>query len=135
MNEVKPVASVRDTAPGAGLASTRTARNVQPQGDAAVSPGKELPPVEQTVNTQKAVESLAAQQEKLEQAVSKLNDYVQSTQRDLQFTLDEGAGKTVITVLDRTTQEVIRQIPDQVALNLARKLNEEEPIRLFSAQA
>ena len=80
-------------------------------------------------------QALEEQQKKVDEAVSKLNDYVQSTQRDLQFSYDEDAGRPVVTVLDRETQQVIRRIPDDVVLNLARNLNDEEPVRLFSAQA
>jgi len=74
-------------------------------------------------------------QQDLEKAVSRLNDYVQSSQRDLKFSMDEESGQTVITVVDRYTSEVIRQLPDQVVLDLAKKLNQEEPIKLFSAHA
>lgn len=74
-------------------------------------------------------------QQDLEKAVSRLNDYVQSTQRDLKFSMDDETGQTVITVVDSFTSEVIRQLPDQVVLDLAKKLNQEEPIKLFSARA
>ncbi len=71
----------------------------------------------------------------LNEAVTRLNDYVQSIQRDLSFEFDESSGKTVITVLDRKTQEVIRQIPDEVALRLARNLQQDEPLSLFNMKA
>ena len=74
------------------------------------------------------------QKQNLESAVAQLNDYVQSVKRDLHFSLDESSQQTVITVTDANTQEVVRQIPNELALDLARKLNEEEPLRLFSAQ-
>jgi len=67
-------------------------------------------------------------------AVAQLNDYIQSVQRDLEFRLDEGSGRSVITVVDRNSQEVIRQIPTEVTLLLAQKLDNEEPLLLFSAQ-
>ncbi len=72
--------------------------------------------------------------EALKEAVTQLNDFVQKTQRDLQFKLDEGSGRTVITVLDRSTQEVIRQIPDDEALKLAQSLHQDEPLTLFTAK-
>ena len=132
MNEVKPtnVAMV-------------SAGSVSPQAGAGgkaspASGGKDLPPAKAPQAEQPKVDGVQAyeeQQNKLEEAVSKLNDYVQSTQRDLQFSYDEGAGRQVVTVLDRETQQVIRRIPDEVVLNLARKLNDEEPVRLFTAQA
>lgn len=84
---------------------------------------------------QEKVASSEEVQEDLAKAVSRLNDYVQSSQRDLQFSMDEESGHTVIKVVDRYTSEVIRQLPDQVVLDLAKKLNEEEPLELFSAHA
>lgn len=105
-------------------------------GKTPVQDGKDLPVVGKTAEVKDEVANSTEEvQAKLEQAVSKLNEYVQSNQRDIEFFLDEATGKTVITVVDRNTSEVIRQLPGDVTLNLARKLNEEEPIQLFSAQA
>ncbi|MFC3853369.1 flagellar protein FlaG [Salinispirillum marinum] len=67
-------------------------------------------------------------------AVARLQDYVQNTQRSLNFSLDESTGITVISVYDASTQELIRQIPSEEAVSLAQKLNQEEPLALFRAQ-
>jgi len=72
--------------------------------------------------------------ETVETAVSKLNAYVQSTTRTLNFQVDDDSGKTVIKVYDRESDQLIRQIPNELALELARRLNEEEPSLLFEAQ-
>ncbi|MBL4798531.1 MAG: flagellar protein FlaG [Oleispira sp.] len=81
------------------------------------------------------VERIADVSEKqVKEAVSKLNDYVQSTQRTLDFQMDEESGKTVIKVYDTLSAELIRQIPNELALELAQNLNDEEPSLLFSAQ-
>lgn len=74
-------------------------------------------------------------QEKVQAAVAQMNEYIQSTQRDLNFTYDPNSGETVVKVLDRATQEVIRQIPDEIFLRLAQQMDIEEPGKLFSAQA
>jgi len=76
----------------------------------------------------------AEKPEALKEAVTRLTDFVQKTQRDLQFKLDESSGRTVITVLDRSTQEIIRQIPDDEALKLAQSLHQDEPLTLFTAK-
>lgn len=76
----------------------------------------------------------ASKAEELEQAVAKLNDYVQNTERKLNFQVDEDAGLTIIRVYDKTSNELIRQIPNEEAVTLAQKLNQEEPLMLFSAQ-
>jgi flagellar protein FlaG len=91
-----------------------------------VESGKELP---QNV---KAIADVSAEQVK--DAVSKLNEYVQSTERTLDFKMDEDSGKTVIKVYDTLSSELIRQIPNELALELAQNLNDEEPSLLFSAQ-
>lgn len=62
--------------------------------------------------------------ETLARAVLDLNEYVQSLNRDLQFSIDEKTGRTVIKVLDSETKEVIRQIPPEEVLSLARNLHE-----------
>lgn len=80
-------------------------------------------------------EKLMEKQEKsVDEAVSKLNDFVQSVQRDLQFEVDKESGQTVVRVVDRETEEVIRQIPDEVAMRLAEKLQQDEPLTLFNAK-
>lgn len=72
------------------------------------------------------------QREELNDAVSQLNDFVQNVQRDLQFEVDNEMGQTIVKVVDQSTQEVIRQIPDEVAMRLAEKLQQDEPLTLFN---
>ncbi len=78
------------------------------------------------------VKAQEQQREELEQAVTKLNDYIQSVQRDLQFNVDDTSGRMVVKVVDRNTDEVVRQIPDELALKMARNLQQEEPLSLFT---
>lgn len=87
-----------------------------------------------TDQTEKTPEGQGVDQKSVESAVTKLNDYVQTVQRNLQFNLDDESGKTVITVVDRNTSAVIRQIPDDVALKLAQDLHQDEPLSLFNAK-
>lgn len=102
---------------------------VQVEAEVVVQPsGKELPASkEHTVNDE-------ARSNEVKEAVSKLNEFAQKTQRDLDFQIDEDSGKTVIRVYDRASEKLVRQIPDEAALELAKKLNSEEPSLLFSAQ-
>ena len=61
----------------------------------------------------------------LEEAVNRINDYVQSVQRDLSFSMDDASGRTVIKVMDRASGEVIRQIPSEEVLALATYLSDQ----------
>jgi flagellar protein FlaG len=58
------------------------------------------------------------------ETVRKLNELVAARQRDLTFHVDEVSGRTVITVLDATTSKVVRQIPAEEVLALARALED-----------
>lgn len=70
---------------------------------------------------------------RLDDAVRGLNEHVQTVQRELQFTVDKDSGHTVIKVMDMETQEVIRQIPSEEALSVARQLSEGAELELFSS--
>jgi flagellar protein FlaG len=59
----------------------------------------------------------------LERTVESLNESVQSHHRSLRFSVDEDSGRTVIRVVDPSTDEVIRQIPPEEVLDLARHLD------------
>ena len=90
--------------------------------------------IEQKVVAEK--QEAPVSKEALTEAVSHINDYVQSVQRNLQFTVDEASGKDVVTVIDSQSQEVIRQLPSEEALELARRLaaNKDDGVQLISTQ-
>lgn len=62
----------------------------------------------------------------LQDAVQKMNMYVQNIQRDLQFSVDEASGRNVVKVIDSKSKEVIRQIPSEEVLALARQWAEQQ---------
>lgn len=70
-----------------------------------------------------SVSTKAPAKEDIKEAVAKMNEYTQSIQRDIQFSLDDTSGRTVVTVIDRESKEMIRQIPDATFLEMARNLN------------
>jgi flagellar protein FlaG len=77
--------------------------------------GKELP--QQAEKSQSS-----ASKAEIEQAVSQINNFVQSVKRDLSFSTDEASGKTVIKVIDSDSGKLIRQIPSEEVLALANHL-------------
>jgi flagellar protein FlaG len=98
--------------------------------------GNDLPPAAEAARSlPKDPVNSQAVQEQVQAAVAQMNEYIQSTQRDLNFSYDPDSGETVVKVLDRSTQEVIRQIPDEIFLRLAQSHTPDEPGQLFSAQA
>ncbi len=76
-------------------------------------------------STEKAAETATSQpvsEESLQELVEGLN-VSQSLERTLRFSVDERAGRPVIKVVDRYTDEVIRQIPPEVALKISESLD------------
>lgn len=119
----------------------KAARQTSPDStrQAAKEDGKTLPPSVSPALTRIDGASRIEQQEQMADsvraAVAQMNEYVQATQRDLRFSIDRDSGETIVKVLDRQTEEVIRQIPDEIFLKLARSLSVNEPVHFFSERA
>lgn len=60
----------------------------------------------------------------ISRAISNLNQFLQDSQRDLMFRLDQASGRVVITILNPNTGEIVRQIPPDEVLKAARNLRE-----------
>ncbi|ADJ29044.1 flagellar protein FlaG [Nitrosococcus watsonii] len=61
----------------------------------------------------------------LEEAVQSINELMEDVRRELHFSIDEATGQTVIKVMDRENGEMIRQIPSEEVMVLARRIAEE----------
>lgn len=95
--------------------------------------GNALPEEAQTQRAEKAPQVQQVSVEQLKSDVAMVNDYVQTVQRDLQFSVDEELDRTVIRVVDSDTGELIRQIPDDIFLELARRLKDDGEMNLLTA--
>ena len=60
----------------------------------------------------------------LDEAVKKVSDFLNTQNRDLLFNVDEQTQRTVVTVKDSSSGEVIRQIPSEEVLKLADRIQE-----------
>jgi flagellar protein FlaG len=56
-------------------------------------------------------------------AVERLNELMTSHQRSLRFAIDPSSGRTVITVINDATNEIVRQIPAPELLQIAHDLD------------
>lgn len=79
---------------------------------------RELPEVGQPLSATKSSE------EQLQEAVKQTNDFIRPLNGSLQFAIDRETGTTVVKVLDLETKEVIKQIPSEDMLNLAKALDQ-----------
>ncbi|MBB1477472.1 flagellar protein FlaG [Shewanella sp. SG41-3] len=62
--------------------------------------------------------------QELNQAVSDIAASMNVMQKGLAFNIDEESGIQVVKVIDVKTGDLIRQIPNEEALDIAKKLNE-----------
>lgn len=60
----------------------------------------------------------------VDDALDKANQFFQSDNRSLQFVRDKDSDKFVILIKDMKTDEVIRQIPSEAMLKLAKQLEQ-----------
>lgn len=65
--------------------------------------------------------------EKVRAAAEQIDSYLKSIGRNLDIRVDQDTGQTVVTVRDAATGDVIRQIPNEEALQLARSLGASAP--------
>jgi flagellar protein FlaG len=99
-----PAPTVQKTAPS-------TEAPGLPAGNAPPATGQELP------HSATPVAAVL-----VEHVVRRLEEFMSETQRSLRFRVDEASGRTVITVLDAETNEVVRQIPPPEFLAVVRHL-------------
>jgi flagellar protein FlaG len=124
MNELNATESIRSAITGANRQRTDTTPGPVPAAASGVrSAGRSLPESAAAEPVQVSAEDrYQAIKAKVELAAASLNDYARSTQRELHFTVDSELGRPIVHVIDLSTQEVIRQIPSDVVLKLARNL-------------
>lgn len=73
-------------------------------------------------HTTPSVSDYRTVQETTAAVAQQLESYLRSVGRSVQFSIDSASGRTVVSVRDAATGEVIRQIPSEEALRLAQAL-------------
>jgi flagellar protein FlaG len=85
--------------------------------------GNDVPPIPAAVESAtNAAENALAIRAQVEAVVSALNEYARKSQRNLEFSVDAELDRPVVRVMDASTGDVIRQIPSETALHVARNL-------------
>ena len=96
--------------------------------------GKELPKTESARQAEPS-------HEELENMVDALNSVAEDKPPHMKFSIDEDTGRTVVTMTQRDTGEVVRQIPSVEFLNIAKMILEttenlvDQPGHFIEAQA
>ncbi|TVO75285.1 flagellar protein FlaG [Sedimenticola selenatireducens] len=116
--------------------SVLSSLTTQPKGAPSSSTGKvqessDVESVAQVVQPLPDSETKAAEkssqkvdEQALDEALGQLNEFAQSVQRQLEFSVDEESGKTIVKVIDKESGQTIRSIPSEEVLNMQRRLKE-----------
>lgn len=110
------------------------ARQAEPVGEKPVARLADAPRGSDTLepNAVYAAER-GADAEKVKSAVSEIEKFLSSSRRNLEFSSDEESGKIVVRVIASETGELIRQLPSEEALRIARCLSDVNSL-LFDAK-
>jgi len=102
---------------------------------------KRAPPGDPRVTIITAGEQEKPQDSKEKDETKTLSDTIQQANesfrfqgRNLKFKIDKDTGRTVVQIIDAATDEVIRQIPPQEMLEIAKRLGDSEGV-LFRRDA
>ncbi len=105
--------------------SATIARSRQVESSTAVQGRQEIAALGKSMPVAKPEGAPPEQRKKeLDQAVKNVSGYVQNITRELNFSIDEELDRPVVTVLDEDSGEIIRQIPSEEMLELARNISD-----------
>lgn len=96
---------------------------LQPNSSSPATGPQSASGIASTTQSQQKQEVATASREALQASVDAMNNFVQPLNNSLQFSVDDDTGKTVVKVVDLTTDEVIRQMPTEEALAIAKALD------------
>jgi len=95
-----------------------------PSGAAADSAVAATPPASAAPPAQTAREQASQPDaQAVKRAAESINEFIKSTSRNLEFSVDKDTGIVVVKVVDQETGDVIRQIPGEETLAIARNLD------------
>ncbi|HMW72898.1 MAG TPA: flagellar protein FlaG [Cellvibrionaceae bacterium] len=129
MNEVSQVRLVPQVALSSSVAKSDSNRKLTDKNLAAALPAER----EAVISSTQAVHSDEQKGKQLKDALGTMQDFVQNVKRELQFSVDKDLGRTVVKVVDSESGDLIRQIPEEIFLELARKVKEHGEVNLFNA--
>lgn len=111
----------------AGNLAPRTV--LQPANKAPATPVEQRPAVAPAARAARPPEPAAPPEppaptaEQLQQAVKNINTVLQARSQDLEFSVDSESERLIVTVTDKDTKEVIRQMPSKEAMEIAKALD------------
>lgn len=117
-----PALPVSVSAPS--MSSTKPDAGTRPLLPQAVEQSASAPPTtEESRSTRETQPPQEPNPTDLKQALKEVQTAINSVANDLRFSIDEDTGRTLIKIVDRQTDEVIKQIPSEELLRIAKALD------------
>ena len=109
-----------------------------PPSQAEVQPVKRSRPPEAAAEVRPLVAEKPAQKQATEPSVKEIRQAVEQVRRqveakapnELSFSIDQETGRSVVRIVDRKTGEVLRQIPAQEMLDIAKSIDKMQGLLL-----
>ena len=114
------ISSVSNNAPSNTTAQqplTADVRQVRATQNSSSTPVQTAQAVEQT-------QKVEPSRQQVEEAAKTVNEFLKPIYNSINFSLDEDTGITVVKVIDVATKEVIRQIPSEEMLVIAKAIDQ-----------
>lgn len=112
------VLSINSSSSGAPVSDRLSGSTPAPQIAQSAAPLQTANPVRSTNSSPKA-----ASADEINKAVAEINKSVQVSSQNLEFSVDNDAKEVVVKIVDQQTKQVIRQIPTEEALEIAKSLD------------
>ena len=105
------------------ISAVSVPRQQQASPDTATSANSPAATTQGPQDTPAATQNVQANREQLKEAVKATNDFVSLVNNAVEFSMDDDTKTTVVKVIDKNTKEVIRQIPSEEMLAIAKALD------------
>ena len=108
------------------VVNVNSGQSFSPPSNEVAAAGRPVAPASaQTVAPQQAAQPApAASAEEVRAAAEKINKALQNlVSSSLEFSVDQDSGRTIVRVVDVETKDIIRQIPNEEALAIAKSLD------------
>ncbi|QSI75311.1 flagellar protein FlaG [Niveibacterium microcysteis] len=112
---------IRNSAEARPTAQANPAGGVLPSESVKITQADN--PSEPVASPQTQTAQKQPDREAVERAMQEVKKAVDPMARNLQFSIDEDTGRTIVRIVDTATKEVIRQIPSEEVLAIAKALD------------
>jgi flagellar protein FlaG len=107
-----------------GASSSQYAPAVQTASGGRCTEGNaEAPRLQTPQDAAQADKAAPPSSEELNQAVKQIQDVITKTANRLEFSIDEDLGVSIVKVVDTESKKLIRQIPSEEVLKIAKALD------------